>query len=92
MKVALLTAAMDPHYSLGLAPTLVEAAVDVELVGNSEMEEFHGIRHQNMKFFNLMGDQRAESALFDKIRRVVVYYPRILDFSRHSRSDLFHII
>jgi glycosyltransferase involved in cell wall biosynthesis len=92
MEVALLTAGKDPHYALGLAPALADAGIELELVGNSDMEKFPGVRHSKITFFNLRGDQRAEAALFRKICRILVYYARLVRFSWQSRSDLFHIL
>jgi D-inositol-3-phosphate glycosyltransferase len=92
VEVALLTAGKDPHYALGLAPALAEAGVQLELVGNSEMEKFPGVRHARIRFLNLRGDQRTEASLSDKILRIVVYYARLLKFSWRSRSDVFHIL
>jgi len=92
MKVALLTAGKDPHYALGLAPALAQAGAQLEVVGNSEMEKFPGIRHSNIQFFNLRGDQRTDAPALEKVRRVLVYYGRLLGFSWRSKSDLFHIL
>ena len=50
MKVPLLTVGKDPHCALGLAPALANSGFDLELVGDSEMERFGGIRHPNIDF------------------------------------------
>jgi|SRR5712671_2035484 len=92
MKVALLTAGKDPHYALGLAPALAEAGVELELVGNSQMQQFGNIKRSSIQFFNLRGDQRADAAFLEKIRRIFVYYARLLHFSWRSQSKLFHIL
>ena len=92
MKVALLTAGKDPHYALGLAPALAKAGIELEVVGNSEMEKFPGIRHPNIQFLNLRGDQRTEAALSTKVSRVLLYYARLLRFSFNSKSSQFHIL
>jgi len=92
IRVALFTAGKDPHYALGLAPALAEAGVEVDLIGNSEMDSFLGIRHPNIRFFNLRGDQRANARFFEKVRRVVTYYLRLFLFCWKSQSSVFHIL
>jgi len=92
MKVALLTAGKDVHYALGLAPALAEAGVDLEVVGNTQMEQFAGLHRENVRFFNLRGDQRSDAPLAEKVRRILDYYIRLMGFSWRSRSDLFHIL
>ena len=92
LKVALLTAGKDPHYALGLAPALADLGIEVEVVGNSEMEAFPGVRHPNIRFLNLIGDQSSADSSFRKVRRVLAYYVRLLRFAIRSESTVFHIL
>jgi D-inositol-3-phosphate glycosyltransferase len=92
MKVALLTAGKDPHYALGLAPALAEIGIELEVVGNSEMETFPRLQSAAIRFFNLRGDQRTNAPLFEKVRRVLLYYARLLHFAWQSQSTVFHIL
>jgi D-inositol-3-phosphate glycosyltransferase len=92
MKIALLTAGWDPPYALGLAPALAAEGVEVEMVGDSEMAEFPGIRHQNIRFFNLRGDQDPSAPLGEKVRRILVYYWRLVAFAWRSDARIFHVL
>jgi len=92
LKVALLTAGKDPHYALGLAPALADQGIEVEVVGDSEMASFPGIRHPNIRFFNLIGNQSSRDSRLAKVRRVLAYYARLIRFAITSDSTVFHIL
>lgn len=91
-RVAVLTAGRDPHYALGLAPALADAGIDVEVVGNSEMQKFSRMQHPRIQFFNLRGNQQANAGGLEKILRVVVYYARLLRFAWRSEASIFHVL
>jgi D-inositol-3-phosphate glycosyltransferase len=92
IRVALLTAGKDPQYALGLAPALSDTGIELEVVGNSEMERSPQIRRPMIRFFNLRGDQSAHAHLFKKIQRVLRYYFRLVRFAWQSQSTVFHIL
>ncbi len=92
MKIALLTAGKDPHYALGFAPALANSGIQLEVVGDSEMERFPGIRHPNIRFLNLREDQRSDASTFQKMRWILRYYVRLIRFSARSQSTIFHIL
>jgi glycosyltransferase involved in cell wall biosynthesis len=92
MKVALLTAGKDPHYALGLAPALARGGVDLEVVGNTEMKAYPGLREPRIRFFDLRGDQSADASAVRKIRRVLAYYFRLIRFAWTSDSRVFHVL
>src|SRR5262245_44304661 len=92
MKVALLTAGKDPHYDLGLAPALADVGIELEVVGNSEMETFPALQRSDIRFLNLRGNQRSTLLVVEKVRRVLLYYARLLQFAWKSQSSVFHIL
>src|SRR5262245_36602510 len=92
MKVALLTAGQDPHYALGLAPALAYTGIQLEMIGNSEMEAFEGLRHPNIRFLSLMEKPRVGELLVEKLLRVLFYYARLVRFAWQSPSSVFHIL
>jgi glycosyltransferase involved in cell wall biosynthesis len=92
LRVALLTAGRDRHYALGLGPALANAGVELDFVGNSEMESFPGLQHPGIRFFNLRGEQGADASLMQKVRRVLLYYWRLLKFSSRTDAAIFHIL
>jgi len=88
----LLTAGRDPHYALGLAPALADAGIQLDVVGNSEMEAFPKLKHPNIRFFNLRGDQRDTASALEKLRRVLSYYAALFRFGAQSQSQIFHVL
>jgi glycosyltransferase involved in cell wall biosynthesis len=92
LAVALLTGGRDPQYALGLAPALADAEIEVEMVGGSEMAEYPRLRHPNINFLNLRKDQSIDAPLVDKVRRVVLYYWRLLWFAHETPVEIFHIL
>lgn len=92
MKIALLTAGKDPHYALGLAPSLAQQGVELEVVGSSEMEGFPGLKQAGIQFYNLRGDQEEDAPMRQKVWRVLRYYQRLVRFASSTRAPVFHIL
>ena len=92
VHVALLSGGQDRHYAFGLATALLARDVRVELIGSDEVDspELHGV--PNLTFLNLQGSQRLDVGLPVKIRRLLVYYVRLLCYAATAKPPLFHIL
>lgn len=92
MKVSILTGGKDPHYALGLLSGLKSHTIDIEFIGNDEMQDADVVRSKNVVYYNLRGDQSASVPLKEKIFRVLKYYYRLITYSIKTDSQLFHIL
>ena len=92
LVVTLLTGGQDPHYTYGLATSLVDAGVTLDIIGSDALDcpKFHG--NPRMRFYNLMGDRSREASLASKVRRIGKYYLRLIDYARSAESRVFHIL
>lgn len=89
-NISVLTGGKDPHYSYGLASALAAAGVKLDLIGGNEFEMFAW--PPEIRFLNLRGDQRKDAGFLEKMRRVLVYYSRLLVYASGSKVTLFHIL
>jgi D-inositol-3-phosphate glycosyltransferase len=93
VRVALLTAGKDPHYALGLASGLAPLPIQIDFIGNDEMQDSPVLNSPNIAYYNLRrGDQSASAKLTRKGFRVIDYYGRLLGYAAGSRADVFHIL
>jgi glycosyltransferase involved in cell wall biosynthesis len=92
IEVGLLTGGIDKPYAFGLAMALVSRSVSVDFIGSDEVDSpaLHG--HPNLTFFNLRGDQRSDASLVIKIRRILIYYARLIRYAAAAKPRLFHIL
>ena len=89
-NISVLTGGRDTHYSFGLASAVAAAGVTLDLIGGNEFETFAW--PPAIRFLNLRGDQRKDAGILEKMRRVLVYYSRLLAYATGSKAGLFHIL
>jgi D-inositol-3-phosphate glycosyltransferase len=92
MKVAVLSAGMDKPYALGIAGALLEKGVEVDFIGNNELQKEPIFSHSNSKYFNLRGDQSSDASFISKVTRVLVYYYKLIKYAASTETELFHIL
>ena len=92
MSVALLTAGKDQHYALGLLGALQDKPVHVEFIGNDVMATSEVARTGHLDFYNLVGNQDAETSITQKVLRVLQYYARLIMYAARTDVKLFHIL
>jgi D-inositol-3-phosphate glycosyltransferase len=93
LRIALLTAGKDPHYALGLTSGLSPLPIDIDFIGNDDMQHSPIVAAGNIDYYNLRrGDQSASAKLARKGFRVIDYYARLLGYAAGSRADVFHIL
>ncbi len=91
-RVSILTAGRDPHYSLGLASALAARAVNFDFIGGDDQASIDLRQSARVNFVNLRGDSKETAPLWQKIRRVLVYYFRLVAYAATSRAGVFHIL
>ncbi len=91
-RVSLLTAGRDRHYSLGLASSLVSAGTSLDIIGGDDLEDPELCRSSRVNFLNLRGQQGENVSLPKKMRRVLIYYFRLLAYVTKARPKVFHIL
>jgi glycosyltransferase involved in cell wall biosynthesis len=91
IEVGLLTGGIDKPYAFGLAMALISNGVCLDFIGSDEVDspEFH--TSPNLRFLNLRGDQR-DASLVTKIRRILIYYARLIRYAYVARPKIFHIL
>jgi glycosyltransferase involved in cell wall biosynthesis len=91
-KISLLTGGNDPSYALPLLSSLVSKGTKVDFIGNDEMQRAENVRHKNVNYLNLRGDQTQNVPAKEKLLRVMKYYFRLLKYAAKTDSKLFHIL
>lgn len=92
MKVSLLTGGDDPHYAIPLATSLADRGVQVEFIGNDDMETSSRLKRANIQYLNLRGSQDPRAALATKIARIGRYYKNLISYAARTESSVFHIL
>lgn len=90
-SVALLTGGADRPYVLGLATALMEHGVALDLVGSDELD-LEQLRKPLLNFLNLRGDQRPDTSVVAKIRRILTYYFKLILYAANAEPKIFHIL
>src|SRR5690349_2216702 len=90
--VTLLTGGGDKPYVFGLTTALSAKNAIIDVIGSDELDcaEFHS--SPGVNFINLRGDQRTNVAFTKKVRRVAVYYGRLLRYAWRAKPRIFHIL
>ncbi len=92
IAVALLTGGSDPPYVFGLATSLISEGVGLDIIGNDELDfrEFHG--KPGVNFLNLRGDQRHDASFTTKVKRILIFYARLIRYAASAKPRIFHIL
>lgn len=92
IRVALLTGGGDKPYVFGLAKELIGKGVSLDLIGSDDLD-FEEFRHEpRVNFLNLRGDQRSNASFFEKTKRVLKYYAKLIGYAFAAKPQVFHIL
>jgi len=92
MRVSLFSGGDDPNYAVPLAESLARQGIEVEFIGNDEMQSASGLESASIKYFNLRGGQNPEASAPAKIARIARYYKNLIAYAWRTDSSLFHIL
>lgn len=92
IEVGLMTGGGDKPYAFGLAMALLSKGVRLDFIGSDQLDspEFHAAG--NLRFLNLRGDQRQDVSPGTKVKRIVLYYARLIRYAAVARPKIFHIL
>jgi glycosyltransferase involved in cell wall biosynthesis len=92
LKISLLTGGDDPNYALPFLSVLIDNGISVDFIGNNLMQNAEIVRHRNVNYYNLRGDQNEQVPFGRKVIRILKYYYRLVKYAARSDSRLFHIL
>ena len=90
--VALLTGGTDRHYTYGLAMSLVQEGVHLDVVGGDGVDgpEMHVT--PGLNFLSLRKKGRPGAGALKKGSNLLAYYVRLIAYARKARPKIFHIL
>ncbi len=92
IEVGLLTGGGDKPYAYGLAMALASRGVGIDFIGSDELDSPELRRLPNLRFLNLRGSQRQEATPPSKVKRILVYYARLIRYGFAAKPKIFHIL
>ena len=92
MKITLLTGGDDPNYAFPLVTSLISNDIDVDFIGSDKMQDPIITSKPQINYLNFRGDQSEVAPLKDKIKRILVYYWKLIKYSASTDSKIFHIL
>ncbi len=92
LKVTLLTGGADKPYAFGLLNALLRKGLVVDFIGSDELNDPTIVGQNNVNFLNYRGDQNPHAGTLEKIRRVLLYYKRLIVYAYRTDSMIFHIL
>jgi D-inositol-3-phosphate glycosyltransferase len=91
MKISILNAGQQTDYLYGIVSGLSEIpSLEIDVVdSNSSVGVIEAFPHTAL--FNLRGDNISKQTFFTKIWYIGIYYLRLLWYTAHTQSEIFHI-
>jgi D-inositol-3-phosphate glycosyltransferase len=91
-RVALLTAGRDHPYAFGMACTLVNKGISVDIIGADDLESELWKGNPHVRFLNMRGDLSETASPPQKVWRVLTYYVRLMVYAGGTKAKIFHIL
>lgn len=91
IEVGLLTGGIDKPYAFGLAMSLIAKGVCLDFIGSDEVDSPELHTSPKLRFLNLRGNQ-GDASLATKIRRILIYYAKLIRYASVARPKVFHIL
>jgi len=92
LDVAVLTGCKDRPYAFGLVMALVSKGARVDMIGSNEEDSPELHVTPNLRFLNLRGSQNDADKFSLKLRKLMIYYARLLRYPMRSKPAIFHIL
>ncbi|HEU5397342.1 MAG TPA: glycosyltransferase family 4 protein, partial [Verrucomicrobiae bacterium] len=91
-RVAVLTAGRDKHYAHDLAEALADAGESFDFICGNELDVPDLRQNPQINLLNLRGDQRVNASFKVKMKRVLLYYWRLIRYAATAQPKIFHIL
>ncbi len=92
IAVALLTGGSDRPYVFGLTTSLLARGISMDLIGSDELDSPEFNCRPGINFLKLRGSQMTDVGLVDKIKRISMYYARLIRYAALGQPRVFHIL
>ena len=92
VEVGLLTGCKDRPYAFGLAMALISKGVDLDVIGSDEIDCPRLRGAPNLRFLNLRGRQDENASFPEKLRKLLVYYAKLMRYAAHPKPKVLHIL
>ena len=92
LDVAVLTGCKDRPYAFGLVMALISKGARVDMIGSNEEDSPELHVTPNLRFLNLRGSQNDADKFSTKLRKLSLYYARLLRYAMRSKPAVFHIL
>jgi glycosyltransferase involved in cell wall biosynthesis len=92
IEIGLLTGCQDRHYAFGLATALASKGVDLDVIGSDEIDSPELHCEPNLRFLNFRGSQRNNANFTDKLKKLLVYYAKLIRYAAGSKPRILHIL
>jgi D-inositol-3-phosphate glycosyltransferase len=90
-EVALLTGGHDPSYAFGMATTLSQRGIGVDVVGNDRVDHIDFHTSDRITFVDC-GGLRLNTALVAKLFQLTAYYARLFAYVTFRSPKIVHIL
>jgi D-inositol-3-phosphate glycosyltransferase len=92
IEIGLLTGCQDRPYAFGLAMALVSKSVGVDVIGSDDIDSPELHVTPNLRFLNFRGNQHKSTNVAEKLRKLTVYYARLIRYAARSKPRILHIL
>jgi len=92
IEVSLLTGGIDKPYAFGLAMALMSRDIRLDFIGSDEIDSPELRARPSLNYLNLRGNQRPDASFGTKVRRILIYYARLIRYGALAKQKLFHIL
>jgi glycosyltransferase involved in cell wall biosynthesis len=91
-EVAMLTGCQDRPYAFGLSMALTSKGVNLDVIGNEEVDspEMHSL--PNLRFLNFRASRRQKVNPLKRVSQLLAYYARLIRYATQKKPKIFHIL
>ena len=90
--IGLLTGCQDRPYAFELAMALASRGVHVDVIGSDDIDSPELHTTPNVRFFNFRGSQDTRLGFAIKLRKLLVYYARLMRYVTRPSPKVLHIL
>jgi D-inositol-3-phosphate glycosyltransferase len=91
-SVSLLTGGSDRPYVFGMTMALLADGMTFDLIGSDELAFPEFKQKPGLNFLNLRGSSAEDAGFQQKVRRIILYYLKLIRYATKAKPKLFHIL